>query len=167
MAKLDSLDTKLLLEEILSSAKALKEATESQKEILDNVALNKLDRVLVHKSVLIDKISSIHRELKERGLDLCDRNGSHDHNGDAAGNGCQDNTGNGTDNRNTNINSLCKTVERTIRETLAIEADSQRKLLSLKQHVRGILLDIQERRKSLRAYAVHPGRYARVLDTKT
>ena len=167
MAKLDTLDTELLLEEILSSAKALKEATESQKEILETVALNKLDRVLAHKSLLIDKISSIHQELKERGLDLCDRNGSHNHNGNGVGNGYQDTPGNGTQNRNANVISLCKIVERTIRETLAIEADSQRKLLSLKQHVRGILLDIQERRKLLRAYAVHPGRYARVLDTKT
>ncbi|KPL06607.1 hypothetical protein AMJ86_07890 [bacterium SM23_57] len=167
MAKLDSLDTEILLQEILSSAKALKEATESQKEILDTVALNKLDRVLVHKSVLIDKISSIHQELKERGLDLRDRNGSHNHNGNGAGNGYQDIPGSGTENWNANILSLCKTVERTIREILAIEADSQKKLLSLKQHVRGILLDIQERRKMLRAYAVHPGRYARVLDTKT
>ena len=60
---LETVDTESLLEEILSSANALKEAVRSQKEILDTVALTKLDRVMVHKNVLIDKIRPIHQEF--------------------------------------------------------------------------------------------------------
>ena len=149
---LETVDTESLLEEILSSANALKEAVRSQKEILDTVALTKLDRVMVHKNVLIDKIRTIHQELKDRGIDFAD----------------------GTDNetsishsKNNGTDALRKTVGRTIRDILRLEADSQRRLLSLKQHVRGILLDIQERRKMLRGYAAQSNRYARVLDTKS
>ena len=70
MSKIDTVDTELLMEEILSSAEALKEATLSQNEILESMTLNKLDRVLGHKDVLIDKIRTLHRTLKDRGLDF-------------------------------------------------------------------------------------------------
>jgi hypothetical protein len=167
MSKHETVDTELLLEEILASVNALKEASSSQREILDSVALNQLDRVMVHKNVLIDKIRAINLTLKERGVDLANINGSLSSNGNG-GNSWNHSDSNGkTVNCAQKISSLRRNVERTIREILAMEADSQRKLLTLKQHVRGILLDIQERRKMLRGYAVNPGRTARVLDTKT
>ena len=167
MGKRDTVSTEQLLQEILSSANALKEATMSQKEILDSVALNQLERVMVHKNVLIDKIRTIHQELKDQGLDLADRNGCGMTNGNHNNICSQNESEDGTVDHSQNINALRKTVERTIREILVLEADSQKKLLSMKQHVRGILMDIQERRKMLRGYAIHPGRFARVLDTKT
>jgi len=172
MGKLETTDTQLLLEEILSSANALKEATKSQKEILDTVALNRLERVMAHKNMLIDKIRAIHQALRERGIDLADRNG-YNPEGDGGPHHHYEHQDHPTEMTSEDkvasqkIAALRRTVERTIREILALEADSQRKLLSLKQHVRGILLEIQERRKMLRGYAVHPGRFARVLDTKS
>jgi len=172
MGNLETTDTQILLEEILSSANALKEATKSQKDILDKVALNRLERVMVHKNMLIDKIRAIQQTLQERGIDLTDRNGcnydgeggpryQHEYQDRSSETASQDRVA------SQKIAALRRTVERTVREILALEADSQRKLLSLKQHVRGILLEIQERRKVLRGYAVHPGRFARVLDTKS
>jgi hypothetical protein len=149
---LETVDTESLLEEILSSANALKEAVRSQKDILDTVALTRLDRVMVHKNVLIDKIRAIHQVLKDRGIDF------------AEGMDCEGTTSRA---RSDGTDALRKTVGRTIRDILRLEADSQRRLLSLKQHVRGILLDIQERRRMLRGYAAQPSRYARVLDTKS
>jgi len=188
MNQLESVNTELLLEEILNSTKALKEATVTQKQILDTVTLNQLDRVLTHKNLLIEKIRSLSQELKQRGLDFTDskatldsRNGTLNSNGSnslqpslpwrdskdtpASGLGSDNGGGNG-ENWNPKVNGMKKMVERTIREILTLEADSQRKLLTLKQHVRGILLDIQNRRKMLRGYATPPGRFARVLDTK-
>jgi hypothetical protein len=188
MNQLESVNTEVLLEEILNSTKALKEATVTQRQILDSVTLNQLDRVLTHKNLLIEKIRSLCKELKHRGLDFADPKGVLDYkNGDlnSQGSNCvntshQNNNASvilsddrnggsgGNGNWNPKVNSMKKMVERTIREILTLEADSQRKLLSLKQHVRGILLDIQNRRKMLRGYAIPTGRdrFARILDTK-
>jgi hypothetical protein len=167
MSQLDSVNTEQLLEEILNSANALKEATVTQKHILDTVTLSQLDRILAHKDLLIEKIRSLTRELKHRGLDFTDVNGRgattqtllNNHEGRDNGNG----------RWSPQVNAKKKIVERTIRDILTIEADSQRILLGLKQHVRGILLDIQNRRKMLRGYAVPTcrDRLSRVLDTKT
>ena len=166
MSKIDTVDTELLMEEILSSAEALKEATLSQNEILESMTLNKLDRVLGHKDVLIDKIRTLHRTLKDRGLDFSCPNRLQL--GDINDVASDDNrNGNGANTWGTQVNNLRKTVERTIREIITLEADSQKKLLALKQHVRGILLDIQNRRKMLRGYAVRNDRPPRILDTKT
>jgi hypothetical protein len=165
MSKIDTVDTELLMEEILSSAKALKEATLSQNEILESMTLNKLDRVLGHKDVLIDKIRTLHRTLKDRGLDFsCPKGLQLGDTNDIAPDDNQN--GNGAKVWGTQVNNLRKTVERTIREIINLEADSQKKLLALKQHVRGILLDIQNRRKMLRGYAVRNNRPPRILDTK-
>jgi hypothetical protein len=167
MDKLNTVDTEALLEEILSSAESLKHAAQSQKKMLDSVSLNQLERLLLHKNVLIDKIRSIQQELKTRGLELANRNGNLQ----------PDNTGNRTGTNNSpisnhrdwgpKINGLRREVERTVREIIALETDSQKQLLNLKQHVRKILLDIQNRRKMLRGYAIRPPRNARILDTKT
>lgn len=166
MSKIDTVDTELLMEEILSSAEALKEATLSQNEILESMTLNKLDRVLGHKDVLIDKIRTLHRTLKDRGLDIsCSNKVQLDDIEDAVPEDSQN--GNGKNSWGSQINNLRKTVERTIREIISLEADSQKKLLALKQHVRGILMDIQNRRKMLRGYAVRNDRPPRILDTKT
>ncbi len=166
MSKIETVDTELLLEEILSSAEALKEATLFQNEILESMTLNKLDRVLGHKDVLIDKIRTLHQMLKDRGLDFSrpDRVQLGGTNDVTSGDSQVDNSAN---TWGTQVNNLRKTVERTIREIINLEADSQKKLLALKQHVRGILLDIQNRRKMLRGYAVRNNRPPRILDTKT
>ncbi len=166
MSKIETVDTELLLEEILSSAEALKEATLSQNEILESMTLNKLDRVLGHKDMLIDKIRTLHQTLKDRGLDFSCPNGLQlGGTNDVTPGDCQN--GNGANAWGTQVNNLRRTVERTIREIINLEAVSQKKLLALKQHVRGILLDIQTRRKMLRGYAVRNDRPPRILDTKT